>query len=77
VSTRTWPSLIGGSHLSGRASARDPAGLGWAAWAEFGFSFSPNFEMLFFLFSLGNSNQTKTKFKFKQFHTCDSNKRII
>jgi hypothetical protein len=32
-------------------------GQGRAAWAEISFSFSPNFEMLFFIFSLGNSNQ--------------------
>jgi hypothetical protein len=37
----------------------------WAGWAEIEFSFFLNFEMLFFLFSLGNSNQIQPQLKFK------------
>jgi hypothetical protein len=65
------PSLTGGVHLTGDACAR-LAVLSWAEWAEIGFSFSPNFLMLFFLFSLWISNQIQTKFQiqnqFKHVH---------
>jgi hypothetical protein len=69
-------SLTGGTQLSGGASTRV---VGWAGLnsIEFGFSFSLNFELLFFLFSLGNSNQIQTQFKIQKTQTCASNKSII
>jgi hypothetical protein len=57
--------LIGGTRLSARAGACGLAGPGWAGWAEMEFSFFLIFEMLSFLFSLGNSNQIQPQFKFK------------
>jgi hypothetical protein len=73
-----WSSLIGGVHLSGNAGAQDLAGLSWAEWVEFGFSFSLKFFMPFiFYFLYGFQIKFKPNFKFKPIQTCASNQRII
>jgi hypothetical protein len=59
------PSLTGGTHLSSDAGTH-AAWLGWASWAEFRFSFSPEFLKAFlFIFSMdlksnSNPNQIQT-----------------
>jgi hypothetical protein len=63
-----------GSPVSEGGRARSwtgPAGL------KCGFPFSPNFQLLFFLFSLVNSIQIRTKIQIQIIQTCVSNQKII
>jgi hypothetical protein len=71
-------SLTGGAHLLGGAGAR-AACLCWTGpvGLKSVFPFSLNFQMLFFLFSLGNSNQIQTQFIIQIIQTCASDKRIL
>jgi hypothetical protein len=61
-----------------RGHARGPAGLDWAGWAAFDFSFFQGiFNAFSFYFLYGFQIKFKPSFKFTPIQTCASIQRII